>query len=108
MFPVLFLFLFLFCFFSNLSVIKVDTIPPVIMDCPDNIKTEVQPGISGSIVHWGEPKVDDNSGEVQLLSKTHSSGSYFPVGTTTVSYFFRDDANNVAFCVFSVTCYSGI
>ena len=86
----------------------MDTTPPVIMDCPENMKTKVQPGSSGSIVHWDEPKADDASGIVHLLSKTHSSGSHFSVGTTTVSYFFRDDANNVAFCVFSVTCYAGI
>ena len=58
-------------------------------------------------MNWREPITEDNSGNVMILLQTHSSGSFFAVGTTIVSYIFRDDDNNMAKCSFSVRVYVG-
>ena len=59
-------------------------------------------------MNWREPIVEDFSGHVIVLLQTHSSGSFFPIGTTTVSYIFRDHDNNMATCSFSVTVFAGM
>ena len=78
-----------------------DTVPPVITSCPAD-QTMFVPFLStGTAVSWTEPVVSDNSGNFDTL-QTHASGSFFPVGDTTVTYTFRDAANNEAVCSFVV------
>ena len=59
-----------------------------------------------SLVVFSFPSVNDNCG---ILSVTQiaglSSGSYFPVGTTTVIYEVIDIHNNTAQCSFDVTIH---
>ena len=85
-----------------------DTIPPTIMSCPS---TEITSKITDNsdsaatvmTVSWIEPTAVDESGNVTLLVKTHSSGQIFKVGSTTVMYLFADSSNNIASCSFDVT-----
>lgn len=79
-----------------------DTTSPVIHDCPEDIVTAADPGGSGAVVTWTPPTATDNC-STPLLSATHEPGSYFPVGTTTVTYTAVDDCGNEAYCVFDVT-----
>ncbi|XP_072046396.1 hyalin-like [Amphiura filiformis] len=80
----------------------VDTEIPVINDCPDNIRTTTELGTSEKSVSWTEPRVTDRSGTPRK-TESHQPGSEFPVGVTNVRYTFTDNANNVAYCTFSIT-----
>ena len=95
-------FVFVFVFFFS-----VDTIAPSILSCPNNLTTQVDPGSLGTTVSWNEPNVEDASGDVLLLVQTHAPGTLFAVGTTIVSYIYRDNANNLAKCSFLVTVKGG-
>ncbi|XP_072045209.1 hyalin-like [Amphiura filiformis] len=90
------------CSFS-VTVSGADTRAPTILFCPNNVTAEIDEGSFGAIVNWKEPIAEDASGEVMLLIQTHSSGTFFAIGTTIVSYIFRDNANNMDKCSFSVT-----
>ena len=92
---------------SSYSFPSVDTIAPSILSCPNNITTQVDPGNLGTTVNWEEPRVEDISGDVMLLVQTHAPGTFFAIGTTIVSYIYRDNANNMAKCSFLVTVKGG-
>lgn len=78
--------------------------PPVVINCPGPVITEtVSLDSSSAIVTWQEPVAFDNSGVEPTVIKTHEPGSSFQVGTTQVSYIFRDNAENEATCSFAVT-----
>ena len=86
-----------------------DTIPPTITSCPSS---EINSKIMGAsdiatTVSWIEPSASDESGNVTLIVKTHSSGQMFKVGSTTVMYMFADSSNNIASCTFGVTVSRG-
>ncbi|XP_072046222.1 hyalin-like [Amphiura filiformis] len=85
------------------KVTQVDTTPPLITYCPDDIITRPEAGSLGSSVTWDEPEADDLSKNTMLLIQTHLPGTFFAIGTTVVTYIFRDNASNVAKCSFSVT-----
>ncbi|XP_072045208.1 hyalin-like [Amphiura filiformis] len=87
----------------RIHISKSDTRAPAILFCPNNVTAETEEGSLGAIVNWKEPIAEDASGEVMLLIQTHSSGTFFAIGTTIVSYIFRDNANNMGKCSFSVT-----
>ena len=89
------------------SILLVDTTPPRVHECPSNIQTEIEFGSTGTVVNWIEPMANDASGNVTLLVQTHSPGSLFQVGATKVSYVFRDNADNLAVCTFTVTGVQG-
>ena len=83
-----------------------DTGAPVIMKCPSFGIVETSD--SATTVSWVEPTAVDDSGNVTLLMKTHSSGDTFPVGLTTVIYVFADSSNNIASCTFVVRVSRGL
>ena len=86
---------------------QVDTVAPSILSCPNNVTTQVDPGNFGTIVSWRGPEIQDASGDVMLLVQTHAPGTFFTVGSTIVSYIYRDYANNMAKCSFFVTVIRG-
>jgi HYR domain/Secretion system C-terminal sorting domain len=77
-----------------------DTEAPKITSCPTDIAINNDAGKCGAIATWSNPVVTDNCG--YSTSSTHASGDFFPVGTTTVTYTFTDEAGNSATCSFSV------
>jgi len=79
----------------SFSVSVTDTEDPVITNCPANFS-------ACNPITWITPNVSDNCAGVQL-SSTHTPGSIFPAGTTTVTYTATDAYNNVATCSFTVT-----
>ncbi|XP_072044883.1 uncharacterized protein [Amphiura filiformis] len=87
----------------RIHISESDTRAPTILFCPSNVTAEIDEGSLGAIVNWKEPIAEDVSGDVMLLIQTHSSGTFFAIGTTIVSYIFRDNANNMEKCSFSVT-----
>ena len=81
---------------------------------PSATTVNTDPGQPTAVVSWTEPTVTDNSGSY-TLSSTHSPGSTFDTGNTTVTYTVVDEsANDVTFSfditvtgmiLSHVTCY---
>ena len=79
----------------------VDTQLPVVT-CPANITTSNTAGQCGAIVSWAAPVATDNCPGVTVTSSP-ASGSFFPIGTTTVTVTAKDASNNITTCTFTVT-----
>ncbi|KAJ8046995.1 Hyalin [Holothuria leucospilota] len=86
-----------YCTFSVI-INKVDTTSPQIVSCPNIVTREVELHSNGSYVEWTNPTATDNSGNVNLISMSHSRGDFFPLGITKVEYVFGDDSGNTAIC----------
>ncbi|RPA69155.1 HYR domain-containing protein [Cyclobacteriaceae bacterium YHN15] len=90
------------CSFTVTVTENADTEDPVISNCPTDISVSNDAGSCGAIVNWTAPTASDNSGSVNLTSN-FAPGSFFPVGTTLVTYTATDAAGNTATCSFEVT-----
>ena len=78
-----------------------DTQVPVIVGCPTDITKSSDLGSCDSVVSWTEPSANDNctsAGNI-VWTKSHTPGTLFPSGTTTVTYTATDEASNA-----SITC----
>ncbi|XP_072023013.1 hyalin-like isoform X3 [Amphiura filiformis] len=82
--------------------LQVDTTPPVILFCPDDITHLIPLGTQGTTASWSEPQVIDDSGMAPTVRASYQSGDFFEVGTTRVVYTFTDAFQNVNECVFTV------
>jgi len=85
----------------SFEVRVLDTEAPV-LDCPDDIEISVAGQGCKVIVDWNPPAPNDNCGVVSF-NGTHESGTFFPVGVTTVIYKGVDAAGNVGTCNFTIT-----
>ena len=96
------------CHFTNFTAEVTDTIDPVIANCPTDITQIVAAGQTSAAVTWTPlTATDDTTPTDQVVSfATHTPGQQFPVGTTAVSYIFRDLAGNEATCSFNVIVQS--
>jgi PKD repeat protein len=79
-----------------------DTQAPTLI-CPSNITANNNPGQCGAVVTYSIIGTDNCPGVVTSLTTGLASGSFFPVGTTVVSYLATDAASNTATCSFTVT-----
>ena len=87
----------------------LDTVPPVISDCPADIAVSISGAGCAEVVNWVAPTADDGLyGTVDTFISTHGPGDTFPVGTTTVTYTATDLNGNSAVCSFNVTVTDGI
>jgi hypothetical protein len=90
----------------SFTVTVNDTQAPVISGCPANITRTAGAGSCTAAVSWTEPTATDNCTPAGSLvwTKSHTPGTVFSVGTTTVTYTAADAAGNVsATCTFTVT-----
>lgn len=78
----------------------VDNSPPVFNACPSNIGLEAINGCNRAVT-WTAPVAQDNCSVT--VAASHTPGSTFPVGVTTVSYIATDQSGNQATCSFTVT-----
>ncbi|XP_070560920.1 polycystin-1-like protein 2 [Ptychodera flava] len=78
-----------------------DTEKPAVI-CPPNIATNTYIDTPTIQVTWALPNASDNSGTIRL-SGSHTSGSNFTIGVTTVEYEAEDSCGNSATCRFDVT-----
>ena len=94
--------------YNNTSwlLISVDEVAPVIA-CIQDILSSVEIGTGGTVITWEEPTATDNSGLVNLASRSRIPGSFFVIGTTPVTYRFVDGSANSATCSFDVTVSEG-
>ncbi len=83
------------------NAIANDSIPPQIV-CPADIES------CDSLISYLEPIGTDNCG-IPVTTQTDgtglSSGSFFPVGVTTLTYSVTDDLNNTTTCSFDVEIF---
>lgn len=84
----------------------VDTVPPVFVSGPSvSNPIATDPGECGAVVSWSKPTADvdvtDNVGIASLVC-SHTSGSLFGVGATSVTYTATDPSGNAAVHSFDV------
>src|SRR5207344_3579429 len=79
-----------------------DTQAPSIT-CPANVTKTNDPNQCGAVVTYPPPTVSDNCPGVGAPACSPASGSFFPVGTTTVTCMVADAAGTSATCTFTVT-----
>ena len=84
----------------------VDGTPPVVTPVED-ITVTVPLGSPGTSVNYQEPSATDDSGTATLVSRTRAPNSFFPVGTTPVTYTFSDPTGNTASVTFNVNVIEG-
>ena len=83
-------------------VTVADTIDPTIT-CLGNIAINNDAGICGAVVLYANPVITDNCGSILTQTTGLTSGSTFPVGTTTNTFVVTDASGNTATCAFDVT-----
>ncbi len=88
------------------TVTVYDDILPLIT-CPAEIHENSAPGYCGTLVNFTVTASDNCEGIVTVVS-IPSSGSTFPVGTTTVTSTASDAAGNKSSCSFDVTVTDNI
>lgn len=81
--------------------VRGDTQPPTIV-CPPDITVQNDPGECGAKVSYLAPQASDNCPGVTVACSP-TSGSFFPVGSTTVTCTATDGSGNSANCSFVVT-----
>ncbi len=88
----------------TLTVVVQDQTAPNIM-CPASYTINNDNNVCGATVNYAVTSSDNCAGTSSALVRLAgpSSGSVFPVGTTTVTYRATDLANNSSTCSFSVT-----
>lgn len=84
----------------NFNVTVVDNSPPVFTSCPSNIQVSANNNCSATAT-WSNPVAQDNCSA--NITGTHTSGSVFPLGVTTVTYTATDPSGNQSTCSFTVT-----
>ena len=77
------------------------------VNCINDVTSQIGLNIGGTTVSWVEPTATDNSGVVSLSSRSRAPGSFFVVGSTDVTYVFVDGSGNTAACTFSVNVVEG-
>ena len=96
-------------FITNNSYTYMDKEPPVIINCPLDIKKSAEFGTTYMPVVWLVPSAIDQLGSVTVTNVSHQPGDQFAVGSTTmISYYFEDESFNQAICYFSVTVTEGL
>ena len=85
----------------------MDTIAPLIADCPADQTITYESAPQGVAIIWNEPHATDMSGETTLIRRSHQPGQLFREGSTTVNYTFSDPSGNEAVCEFDIIVYAG-
>ena len=84
------------------TIIALDTIPPVIESCPEDIAITLDPGVCDSFITVEAIEFTDNCG-VQLVTNNYTGGSdasgrYFS-GSTEVIWSVTDTCGNESTCI---------
>ena len=86
-----------------LLICSSDNEPPVITGAPDFITLPTDHGLPFANVTWTEPSTTDNSGLQIKLVSSHSPGTLFHIGTSSVTYNATDSSGNMANHTFIIT-----
>lgn len=85
---------------ADISELPLAQIP--VITCPDDIRVLNDPGRRGAVVNFPDPVVDNICSDV-MTECTPASGSFFPIGTTTVTCTATTAAGYTSTCSFKVT-----
>ena len=85
----------------SFNVIVNDATVPVITGCPTDITTNASASACSAVVTWTAPTATDNCTIASLVA-SHTPGSTFSIGTTTVTYSATDQEGNSSTCSFKV------
>lgn len=85
---------------ADISVLPLAQIP--VINCPDDIRVFNEPGRRGAVVNFPDPVVENICSDV-TTECTPASGSFFPIGTTTVTCTATTAAGFTSTCSFEVT-----
>lgn len=89
--------------------IQLSPVPPIpTITCSSNIIQLNDEGQCGAIVNYPPPLVSDQCPDGFIVSCTPPSGSFFPMGTTTVTCTVTDFCGELATCSFNVTVIPSI
>nr|XP_054749016.1 serine-rich adhesin for platelets-like [Lytechinus pictus] len=77
-----------------------DQEPPVI-ECPDDVTAETDPGAAYGFVSWTNPTATDNSGDVTV--EVDFVPGQLPIGSRNITATAMDSSGNSAQCVFVAT-----
>ena len=89
----------------SIKVIVNDNEKPVIIGCTSDINVNTEAGrlTCDQIASWTEPTATDNcDGAMTYTDRNYAPGATFPVGTTIVTYKFKDSSNNESTCSFKI------
>lgn len=87
---------------ASFTVTITDDQKPAIDGLPADFSQTADADSCGAIVSWTPPTGSDNcTGDT--LATSHEVGSYFPVGTTTVTYTATDSVGNDSIASFVIT-----
>jgi len=86
---------------STFTVTVIDDTAPTIFGVPGTQNLVTREGECTAVATWTEPVAVDACG-TPTLTGDHTSGTAFPVGTTTVTYTATDAAGNVSTASFDV------
>jgi len=73
-----------------------------VLACPENLTVFTSPGTCDAVAQWDMPGLTDNCPGASITSASHTSGSTFPIGATTITYTAVDAAGNTTECSFDV------
>lgn len=86
----------------SFTVEVIDETPPIFA-CPADVVMGTEIGECGAQVNFPLPAASDNCSVTSILQTAGpTSGSFFPVGSTSVEFTAVDDAGNESICTFSV------
>jgi uncharacterized lipoprotein YddW (UPF0748 family) len=95
----------------SFSVIGTDRLAPEIGGTPENILVNAAADRTdcSAVVSWTEPVATDNcTMPLPYFTRSHAPGDVFPLGTTEVTYVFRDEAGNKDSTSFNIVVQDGI
>lgn len=87
------------------TVTGEDRTAPEITGTPENVlvTTGEKSADCSTVVTWSEPLANDNcSGPLTYFTRTHAPNTAFAVGTTEVTYVFRDESGRESSASFNV------
>lgn len=84
------------------TVNVIDNWTPIVGGCPGNIYRSTGSNSCPIAVNWTAPTASDNCDLNLAQTQSHTPGSSFQAGTTTVTYTFTDDSGNTSYCTFFV------
>ena len=95
----------LLCFAAPL--LAQDVTPPTFTSCPSNVNLQLLPGECEIFYNFPAVSASDNApgctpSIAQIDGTGYYSGSYFPIGTTTIRFRATDCSFNSSFCTFNV------
>jgi len=84
--------------------VTVNDVENPVFDCPEDLTVSADVGVCEATVAFDTPTVDDNCNNAIIPVQTEgpTSGSVFPLGSTTITFEATDPAGNMDVCSFEI------